>query len=142
MVAYKELKTIDGVKGVVLPYEININKLANMWQDEAEKRGIFIDVCEDQVFAGGLLSKKTYPCLVITHPDHKADYRRFCCVIASDGRRNIVELYTWWFSRLESKLKFSGKVSRLLHGDQYEMEYVAESAFYSSIHDIWGALFE
>lgn len=52
--------------------------------------------------------------------------------------RKYIELYKLGSSRLAEKLKSQGKISKLLHGNQYEIEFKAEQAFYYTIvKKIW-----
>ena len=138
MVEYKKLMDIEETKRIVVPNDTELSELRAKCCSLAQENGIYLEVTEDVVSSGGLFRAKNDPCLILNHPEHPNDYDRFCCMVTTDETRKYIELYKLGSSRLAEKLKSQGKISKLLHGNQYEIEFKAEQAFYDTIvKKIW-----
>lgn len=131
------LTDIEDTSRIILQNGTTLDALKKALYDAAQEKGIYIDVEENQITSGGMIRKKVYPCLVISHPEHKSDYYQYCIMLTTDSTRTYIELFRKGVSRLESKIQYGGKLSRFLHGNQYEIEYKAESAFYNTLKKIW-----
>lgn len=56
-------------------------QLADFIKREASSRRIPASVDTDTVSSGSLLSRKDYPCVIVSHPDHPTDYFKIVVII-------------------------------------------------------------
>lgn len=142
MIDFADLKMVDNTARIILSNDYEMNELIRAWYQKAQEHDICIEVSEDCITSGGLLKKKQYPCLIISHPDHKTGYYRYCVMITTDATRTYSELMKMGWSKLESKVKSGGWLKQVLHGSQYEIEYRSEVSFYQTIEKIWKSMHE
>ena len=76
------------------PFDISLNEVMEKITQNASEQGVVVRVRLDEVNrAPGGQTLASYPCLVIEHPDHPADYLKFCIQKNVDGNRCMFTPY-------------------------------------------------
>lgn len=124
---------------------LTAENVAEQMRIRAKEMGAPMDVSTDEVTEGGLFGSRSYPCVVINHPDTSLQY--FTDVIVLNG--NTVNFYHFGISSANTfasitdnkKSGLTNMLARAVLGSK-EMEAQREAAWHKLVIEVFKSLIE
>lgn len=82
---------------------ITLSVIQKAIQDCADKYGIPVAFCNEQIKAGGLFKSKVDDCIVVYHPEHMKDYFKYVIKITNQGTYAFVSVREYGESKQLNK---------------------------------------
>lgn len=121
---------------------LDAENIAAFMVEEAEEQGVLVNIRTDFVKEGGFFGK-TYPCIIIQHPNPPQQYFTDVYIIND----NTVNFYFFGNSKANRAINMAnvrkntigGSIFNVLTGSK-EMEYQAEMFWHKQVYELFTAL--